>query len=816
PEGGIAFEAVSVSIKATLWRAQPQDITISADGTCVYRIEERPARGKQRRWGPARLVHKMDAKRMLKLQKLLEKTKWLTAPGGEGPALHTDAAEWRISVTRGGKTRAITCRGSRPEPYGSLMWFFRAVAKQENLLYRMNWVGGGRAEALAEILGHMEAYRGVSGKGYPLFDLDYRRYEPTFARVLAKPLGHDDGDLTAAIEVLTYLGRQEHRGQIVKLVRDRSRKVAAAAARSVVAMDAREAIPVLVDAHQAGGTDELAWQLIRFGKASVPTIARLIEQGCTDNDFTSGKLVRAYLDHWRELPGPLDKRIVAAARAGQAKSRHWLEYYDAFLELARTQPPPPGEAVCRVNQSGDVLRSRPVRLIYGWYVLADGKIVAHKAGPPAPPGTARFSLLLSSPRISEGKLEIQSGWRAVRAKPGKWPPPTVSEVARLDVPTGTVLKMTYWAAHPVKRANSWSAFRITKRYTTLWDGWVMQGDKPVRRLVYVARIADKADPVQTFSPPAAPPPGSPPAAGLRTTFRGLKLSESTRLTDPAVVHDTQVALKNHAIRSQGGKPRDKSRTTVIYKSPLKEAGGYHFIVYHDAKAKVFYIQVRLTRRSGRGSEFHGPFRGDPFETLKLKRILPPPTTQPAGASPGPAKGKPPQADEKKPAAHPAVRPGSPQAPEGASTQPGGAKPVPGERTKSRLLERASGMDANAAYVLLKRAFLAGRYEELEQALAADGQIRRRWLSEFRFAKLRARSAAARFRKFRSIGRSNPNGWPTAEDAKELRRLAGICTSAFEHAFRLAPSHFEQGRLYCLWNEMLGTGYFDADSELMRS
>ena len=117
---GVEFEKMSVVIKAPLAPEPPQHIEISSDGTCLYRIEERPKRGEQERWPGARLLHNVDAKRMEELQGLLENAKWLTAPGGEGPALHTDADEWTLTLLRNGRTRTITCHGSRPEPYTSL------------------------------------------------------------------------------------------------------------------------------------------------------------------------------------------------------------------------------------------------------------------------------------------------------------------------------------------------------------------------------------------------------------------------------------------------------------------------------------------------------------------------------------------------------------------------------------------------------------------------------------------------------------------------------------------------------------------------
>jgi len=120
------------------------------------------------------------------------------------------------------------------------------------------------------------------------------------------------------------------------------------------------------------------------------------------------------------------------------------------------------------------------------------------------------------------------------------------------------------------------------------------------------------------------------------------------------------------------------------------------------------------------------------------------------------------------------------------------------------------------YAILKGAFLNGQYGAVQEAFKLEDDSGRPLLSGYDFARLKARNAAAMFLRYDQVDRDNLNGWPTAEGAKELRRLAADCTAAFEQAFRLAPSAFERGRLYCLWHEMFCRGHFDADSRLMRS
>lgn len=619
PDVHIVFEKVSVVIKAPLAREMPQSIEISSDGTCLYRIEERPKRGEQERWPEARLLHKMDKKRLRRLQELLEETKWLTAPGGEGPALHTDADKWTITIVRDGQSRTITCRGRRPEPYRSLMWFFRGLARQENLLYRLGWVPdlSVRREACREIQAAMAALRGDWGRIYPLFDLDYGRYEEDFAQVIEEPFGRADWEIRAAIELLAHLRAKPYADNIAHVLRDRDMHVRTAAARAIADLEHHEAIRVLADI--VGSTDEAGWSLIRLGEPAVPTIVEIIERGVRPDDVRSMKLVRVYLDHWRELPGPLDERITTAVRKAIARTSDtsWHNYYEAFLKLAEKEPPLPGELVCRINQGWDVLRSEPVQLIHGWHTVVNGKIVEHGASPTPESGTARFSLLKSHPTIEQGKLKIQTGWLPARPSPGERPSLGVADVRYIGIPPGAELKRVYHAHQKVRLANYVNPVRITREYTTLWEGWVVKDGQPVERLIYVARIAAQGDPNQTFVPPRKPAPskGELVKAPPPIDFRGIQLNEASKLSDPAVLHDLSVAWLNDAIKAAGGKPRDVSESTVIYKSRLKEASGHHFVVFHDSAANVFYVQAW----EGRRIEYHGPFKGDPYGRLNLPK-----------------------------------------------------------------------------------------------------------------------------------------------------------------------------------------------------
>ena len=182
------------------------------------------------------------------------------------------------------------------------------------------------------------------------------------------------------------------------------------------------------------------------------------------------------------------------------------------------------------------------------------------------------------------------------------------------------MKVVYRADRRMRLADYFSPVRITAQFTTLWEGWLVKGEEPLKRLVYVARIADGSDAAKTFIPPSTPaiPMGQLPEPRPKISFRGVELTKRSMVSDPAVLNDLQIAWKNHEIKEQGGTPRDASKATVIYKSRLKESDEHRYIIFHDAKRKVFYIQVRLDRQRGKRFEYHGPFQGDPFKRVRLK------------------------------------------------------------------------------------------------------------------------------------------------------------------------------------------------------
>ena len=240
------FASISYWIAQPLGWNTPEKIAIAADGSCVYTIEGRPARGTQKEWPSGRQSFALSAGKLRQLANLLQKTDWLAAPGGEGPAMPTDAAEVKLVLERNGQTRGIKCMGRRPEPYQSLLWFFAGLACQENRVYRLTW-GLEYPAVCRELSGEIEALQGVCGRGLPLYDIDYSRYVPFFDRVLQRPYLATTEQVVTAIQLASFLGRKSQTRLLVKLANDRDDHVRTAVAKALADFGGPDVVPVLAE-----------------------------------------------------------------------------------------------------------------------------------------------------------------------------------------------------------------------------------------------------------------------------------------------------------------------------------------------------------------------------------------------------------------------------------------------------------------------------------------------------------------------------------------------------------------------------------------
>ena len=95
------FTSIKYIIGGSVFGNSAETIEVKGDGSCIYTIDGRPARGKEKEWPEARQTFNINAEKLRQLENLLKKTDWLTAAGGEGRETHTDAAEVNLYLTRG-------------------------------------------------------------------------------------------------------------------------------------------------------------------------------------------------------------------------------------------------------------------------------------------------------------------------------------------------------------------------------------------------------------------------------------------------------------------------------------------------------------------------------------------------------------------------------------------------------------------------------------------------------------------------------------------------------------------------------------------
>jgi len=109
------FASVSLSVSYPLGRSMPEQIEVKADGTCIYRMDGRPARGGEKERPPALQTFQLGAGKLHQLEDLLRKTNWLAAPGGGSErGLRDHAEKYMLALVREGQTVRLTCEGQRP------------------------------------------------------------------------------------------------------------------------------------------------------------------------------------------------------------------------------------------------------------------------------------------------------------------------------------------------------------------------------------------------------------------------------------------------------------------------------------------------------------------------------------------------------------------------------------------------------------------------------------------------------------------------------------------------------------------------------
>lgn len=338
-DADITFDRIDVVIEQVMGRGQSPYISIARSGSYLYKLDTVKLGGKER--AGANIVHRLPESRMKDLQRLLEETKWLTAAGHEGPALHTDAATMTIALTRQGKLTTVVLEGQRPAPYDALQRFFDDLDWQEDLFYRLTRLPEEAASANYELQVSVESALGRPGRAGLHHVIQFDRFYEFFKGKLDRWYVGNTQELQVAVDLTVLLEKVEQADAVSRLRFDRDLNLRSNVARALPILYGDKAIPFLVDMIES--TAEARIALIRLGDVAVPTIASIIEPDEGREFSRAVALIRAYIDNWKTLPGPIDVRVIGALQANMQLEnvRDRMSYHKELLKLAGVPEPKP-------------------------------------------------------------------------------------------------------------------------------------------------------------------------------------------------------------------------------------------------------------------------------------------------------------------------------------------------------------------------------------------------------------------------------------------------------------------------------------------
>lgn len=162
---------------------------------------------------------------------------------------------------------------------------------------------------------------------------------PRSARQVLEDVGVEHGSTRNCSDCSWWPERRQRSKSLclADLASDRERNVRTAVAAALGQLGGEESVPVLRKMVRSTGI-EAAWELIRQGEIAVSTIVEMIREGHDPNEDLSHEwLIRAYIEHWDEVPKPIDPEILEAVRASMMQPKvkaHRTEYHVQLLELA--------------------------------------------------------------------------------------------------------------------------------------------------------------------------------------------------------------------------------------------------------------------------------------------------------------------------------------------------------------------------------------------------------------------------------------------------------------------------------------------------
>lgn len=394
-----AFERFHASGNS-IWTG-PRSLTFRGDGTYEFTMRMfEPVPGVDGRVRPRKepyvSKHRLAPEHLRRLNRLLQATKWLTlAAKTPSDPMATDTTDYAFTLVRDGESREQTFNElGKVQAYADLVHFLRQVERQEVLYLRVTQpkaIFNGGGEGLGQELDAMMRPASDPHHIRPHAPaLDYRRLVAPCAEILRSPDKHDSRQVIDSIKLMRYLQRDSARPELERLARGRvsSAKWSAhaatevrieaikalgviaaednletfgrivdaesdwqlneTAAKAVAGVPGEKADATLIDILRRAPRPEIAWLLIRRGKSVEPAIVDILYEPGESYFARNGAaqaLVRAYHDHWEELPRPPSETVLTALHDWTLRHSNGPrpEYALRVLEMAG-RPFVPGNA----------------------------------------------------------------------------------------------------------------------------------------------------------------------------------------------------------------------------------------------------------------------------------------------------------------------------------------------------------------------------------------------------------------------------------------------------------------------------------------
>lgn len=350
---GAGFDTFRVEAKS-FW-AWNRTMVFRGDGTYTFEMQTLEQVPGEKHMQPSKkpyvASYRLSPGDLEEFARLVKATEWLSLPASPRPVAD-DATEYAMTLSRGQETARRTYHeADKVQAYVDLTRFLRRVERQEELLFavahREEPFPGSR-----DLGDELDGVMGGRNRARPYAPaLDYQRLVPAYGEFLANPrvspqlaadaaklmgylklesqrralenlvLGRAPGDPSvpgevrkAAVEALGLMGAAQSL-DVLKTAGLADGSVSDAVAGALATAPSDKTVPILKDL--AGSSQEAAWVLIRQGLAAEPALHEILTQP-GDETVPSGRaayhVIRAYVDHWKELPGPPSASTVSAVQ----------------------------------------------------------------------------------------------------------------------------------------------------------------------------------------------------------------------------------------------------------------------------------------------------------------------------------------------------------------------------------------------------------------------------------------------------------------------------------------------------------------------